>query len=175
MNFVTTTVNFVTWLYKSSCSALWINSNCNFAEHFTGQHTTLQAPFTYRLQPSALAIKVSTQTCCISRYSPQSMQVMAEKYMITLKSTSRFSLVQIKCPWPLSGFSLILNRFSWLKCQHYCHRCGLWNLLQENFPPIFLFMNKIKQLFIYYVQSPFTERCSTQNNTNLPQFYKHPN
>ena len=37
---------------------------------------------------------------------------MAEKHRITLEGTSRFSLVQIKCPWPLSGFSLILNNFS---------------------------------------------------------------
>ena len=66
----------------------------------------------YTLQPSWISIKVSTQTCCISRCSPQSRQVMAEKHMITLEGTSRFSLVQIKCPWPLSGFSLILNNFS---------------------------------------------------------------
>ena len=38
VNYVTKTVNFVTWLCKSSCSVLCMNSNCHFAEHFTGQH-----------------------------------------------------------------------------------------------------------------------------------------
>ena len=67
---------------------------------------------TCRLQPNPVSVKVSTQTCRFSMYSPQSMQVMAEKHMITLESTSRFSLVEIKFPWPFCGFSLILNSFS---------------------------------------------------------------
>ena len=40
------------------------------------------------------------------------MHVMAEKHMITLESTSKFSLVETKFPWPFCGFSLIPNSVS---------------------------------------------------------------
>ena len=132
VKFVITTVNFITWLCTSSCSVLCMGNNCNFAEHFTGQHRTLQAPFTCRLQPNPVSVKISTQTCSISRYSPQCMHVTAEKHMITLESTSRFSVVEIKFPWPFCGFSLILNSFSWTEVRAlYAQMCNLKSLTGE--------------------------------------------